>query len=156
MRATFAVPELIEIFRAGLTALTPVAERARIAWREPDAYDPWGTIEQALFTSIVASVVDNAAPARLRPLPKYGATYGSYADLSFITERAARLRGERLVFLQLTTARDPFDTMCFLGVGAGFVPTGLTVEIPLLQASPELAARAEGDLRYREVIEYEE
>jgi hypothetical protein len=156
MRATFGVPELIKVFRAGLTALIPVAEQARIAWREPDVYDPWESIEQALFASIVASVVDNAAPARLRPLPKYGATCSSYADLSFITERAARLRGERLVFLQLTTVQDPFDTMRLLDVGAGFVPTGRTVEVPLLQSLPELAARAVGELRYCEVIEYEE
>lgn len=98
MRATFEISELIELFRAGLVALIPVAERARIAWREPNVCDPWEGIEQALFASIVASVVDNPEPAPPRSLPKYGWICPSYADLSFVTERTARLRGERLCF----------------------------------------------------------
>ena len=153
MHATFAIPELVGLFRAGLVSLIPVAERARIIWRGPHVYDPWEIIEEALFASIVASVVHNAAPLPLRPLPKYGATYGSYTDLSFITERAARSRGERLVFLMLTTAQDPFDTMCFLDVGADSVPTGRTVELPLSEATPELAARDANGVRYLDVIE---
>ena len=82
--------------------------------------------------------------------------YGSYADLSFFTEWAARLRGERLVFLELTTAQDPFDTMRFLDVDAAFVPTARTVEIPLSRALPELAARVADGVRYCDAIEYDE
>lgn len=156
MRATFGISDLIGTFRDGLVALVPVAERARIAWREPAAYDPWEGIEQALFASFVTSVVQNAVPNPPRPLPKYGFTYGSYADLSFITEHAARLSGERLVFSKLTTARDPFDTMRFSDVDAFFVPTGRTVEIPFSQALPELAARNAGRVRYHDLIEYDE
>ena len=100
--------------------------------------------------------MENAVPAPPRPLPKYGLTYGSYADLSFVTERTVRLSGERLVFLKLTTAQDPFDTMCFLDVDAAFVPTGRTVEIPLSGAVPELAARATDGLHYRDSVEYDE
>lgn len=156
MHATFGVSDIIGVFRAGLVALVPIAERARIAWRGPAVYDPWEGIEQALFASIVASVSDNAAPDRPRPLPRYGLVHGSYADLSFFTERAARLRGERLVFLKLTTAEEPFDTMCFLGVDAAFVPTGRTVEIPLPRALPELAARTANGVRHLDAIEYDE
>lgn len=72
MNAAFEIRELVGLFRAGLVAPRPVAERARIARREPDAHDPWETIEAALFASIVAGVVDDAVPVPLRPLPKCG------------------------------------------------------------------------------------
>jgi hypothetical protein len=152
MRAFFDVAELMEIFRASLTALVPIAERARIAWHGPNVYDPWEDIERALFASIVA----NALPFPPRPLPRYGITHHNYADQSFITDQAARFRSEHLVFLELTTTQDPFDTMCFLSVGPDFIPTGQTVRLPILQVSPELAARTSSGLSYLQAIEYDE
>lgn len=156
MEATFTVAELITIFRASLVALIPVAERARIAWQGPEVCDPWEEIERALFTSIVGSVVANARPSLPCALPKYGIALQSYADQSFITDRAARLRGERLVFIDLTTIQDPFDTMCFLELGADSSPTGHIVELPVLQTAPELAARTANGLSYCDVIKYDE
>lgn len=156
MRATFEVPELIRIFRAALVTLIPIAEEARIAWRGPHVYDPWEDIERALFNSIVASVVENAVPASPRPLPKYGLTYDNYGDLSFITDRAARCRGEHLALLQITSEREPFDTMSFVDLGTGFAPTGRTVSIPFAEGLPELATRTADALRYCQAIEYEE
>ncbi|WP_338663616.1 hypothetical protein VQH23_00310 [Pararoseomonas sp. SCSIO 73927] len=156
MHTNFSTSDLIGLFRAGLVALVPVAERARIAWRSPAAYDPWESIERALFASIVSSVVENAIPNLPAPLPKYGLTYPSYDHLSFLTDRAARQRGETLVFLMLTTANDPFDTMCFVEVDGTFIPTGRKVEVPLSQALPEVATRTIDGLRYLDVIEYHE
>lgn len=156
MEATFTVAELITIFRASLVALIPVAERARIAWQGPKVYDPWEEIERALFTSIVGSVVANARPSPPCALPKYGIVLRSYADLSFITDRAARLRGEHLVFIELTTLQDPFDTMRFLELGADSISAEHLVELPVLQVAPELAARTANGLSYCDVIEYDE
>lgn len=154
MHPSFKLPDLLAIFREGLVALIPVAERARIAWREPRVWDPWEDIERALFDSIVASVVDNAVPDVPRPLPKYGSACPGYAALSFVTERSARLRGERLVFSRLISAGEPFDTMRFLEVDAGFAPAGRTMEIALAAASPELAARFGDGLRYCDTVSY--
>lgn len=156
MHTTFSTSDLIGLFRAGLVALVPVAERARIAWRSPAAYDPWEGIERALFASIVSSVVDNAIPNLIAPLPTYGLMYPSYNHLSFLTDRTARQRGEKLVFLRLTTVNDPFDTMCFVEVEETSIPTGRNVEVPLSQALPEVATRTMGGLRYFDVIEYHE
>ncbi len=60
------------------------------------------------------------------------------------------------MFIELTTLRDPFDTMCFLELGADFIPTGQTVESSVLQVAPELAARTASGLSYCDVIEYDE
>ena len=156
MEAIFAVAELVTIFRASLVALIPVAERARITWQGPEVYDPWEEIERALFVSIVGSVVSNARPFPPCALPKYGIALQSYADRSFITDRAARLRGEHLVFIKLTTLQDPFDTMCFLELGADSIPIGHIIELSVLQAVPELAARTANGLSYCDVINYDE
>lgn len=156
MHVTVEIPSLIEYFRAGLIALTPVAEQARIIWSGPDVYDSWESIERTLFTSIVTSVVSNAVPIPPHPLPQYGLTYPTYADLSFITEQGARLHGERLVFLGLTTTSEPFDTMCLLDVDTCFVPTGRIVELALAQAKPELAARVGSEVQHYSAIRYAE
>lgn len=156
MHAPLEISELIEIFRSGLIALIPVAERARIAWSGAGVYDPWERIERNLFASIVASTVDNAVPIPPCPLPEYGLSYPTYAYLSFITERAARLRGDWLVFLDLTTVGEPFDTIRFLEINAGFVPTGRTVAFALLEVKLELAARIGSSVEYRNSVECEE
>ena len=98
--------------------------------------------------------MDNAVPDAPRPLPEYGRFYLGHGDLSFITERSARLRGERLVFSRLISAGEPFDTMRFLEVDAGFAPAGRTMEIALAAASPELAARFGDVFRHCETISY--
>ena len=116
--------------------MIPSAERARIAWRGPDVYDPWEDIERILFSSIVGSVVENMVPSPPRSLPTYGLIHRTYADHSFIT------------------VDDPFDTLCFVEVDAAFVPTGPNVKLPLVQATPELAAREGGDIRYLDLVEY--
>jgi hypothetical protein len=135
-------------------ALIPVAERARIAWRGPDVYDPWEDIERTLFSSIVGSVVENMVPNPPRSLPNYGLIHRTYADYSFITERSERLRGSDLIFVELITVDDPFDTLRFVEIDAAFVPTGRNVNLPLVQATPELAAREGGDIRYLDLVEY--
>lgn len=122
--------------------------------RGPRVWDPWEDIERTLSDSIMASVMGNAVPDVPRPLPKYGLAFPDYGAFSFITERSARLRGERLAFSRLISAYGPFDTMRFLEVEAGFVPAGRTVEIALAAASPELAARFGDDLRHCDAVGY--
>jgi hypothetical protein len=93
-------------------------------------------------------------PSPPRSLPNYGLIHRTYADYSFITERSERLRGSDLVFVELITVDDPFDTLRFVEIDAAFVPTGRNVNLPLVQANPELAAREGGDIRYLDLVEY--
>ena len=53
-----SVTELMNAFRDGLRALIPVFERAKLGWRQEDAYDPWENTAAALFKAIVGSSVD--------------------------------------------------------------------------------------------------
>lgn len=107
-----------------------------------------------MFASIVAIVVNNAVPDAPLPLPRYGLAYPDYNGLSFMTEHSARLRIRCVVFSRLVSAGEPFDTMRFLEVDAGFAPTGLTIEIALEAASPELAARFGDGLTHLDAISH--
>jgi hypothetical protein len=70
-----SVDQLIDTFRQGLLALIPVAERAQIAWREPEAYDEWDALAECLykvFVSDSAGLPTAAVPPL--PLAPYGFT----------------------------------------------------------------------------------
>ena len=108
MSSSVAVAELMATFGMGLLALIPAAERSGIAWNGPAVYDPCEDIERALFTSLVESVAENATDGPFRPLPAYGLRREAYGDVSFLTDRSARLRRQGLVFLDLATSSEPF------------------------------------------------
>jgi hypothetical protein len=153
MSAHVAISELIDVFRSGLLALIPVAERSGIVWNGR-TYDPWEEIEQTLFTSFVTSAVANLVPTPPRLLPKYGLSYQNYADLSFISERTRRMRGECLVLKNLITVQEPFDTGSFCVVDAAFMFADSTIDIPLSDVTFELAARFNHGVEYMEVVDY--
>ena len=48
---------LVTVFRKGLQALTGVFEEVRLPWKEPDAYDEWDNVAQALYYATVGSAV---------------------------------------------------------------------------------------------------
>jgi hypothetical protein len=98
------------IFRDALRAVTPYFDRARIPWREPDAYDDWDMTVDVLFKVIVVDSIRWALKdvEDSLKIPKYGMTYQSYAKMSFLA-----LRGERtpqyLAVRSLATRVSPFD-----------------------------------------------
>jgi hypothetical protein len=155
MKARVAISDLMDIFRSGLLALIPVAERAGIAWHG-ETYDPWEEIEDALFRSFIASVVDNMAPTASRPLAKYSLSYPTYAGCSFVGERTQRLGGEHVAFEALTTTSEPFDTCRFCVIGQDLVPTGRSIDIPFAEAASELAANFGDRIEHKESVDYEE
>jgi hypothetical protein len=153
MSARVAISELIDIFRSGLLALIPVAERSRIIWNGR-THDPWERIEQSLFESFVAEIAENRLPVPPRPLPKYDFSYQTYADLSFISEQTHRLRGESLVLQKLITVNGPFDTVRFCVVDTAFTFASRTIDVPLTEATFELAARFSHGIEYMEFVDY--
>ncbi len=53
-----SIDDLLRTFRDGLIAMIPIAERACIIWKEPDAYDDWDMISQALYRAIVITSIE--------------------------------------------------------------------------------------------------
>ena len=153
----FQVAELLHIFRAGLLALIPVMDRARIPWREGEAYDPWENIERTLYSSIIGSCVENHVgndESPLMLLSSYGLSYSDYRSHSFLSERGSRLAGTPNAFLEFRYGEAPFDTAVFVEIDQNQTSTSREITMPLEQVRIELAGRRESGLVYLEEIEF--
>ena len=106
-----SVAELMNAFLDGLRALAPVFERAKLGWRENDAYDPWDDTASALFKALVGSSVENGIyDPPIFGLPTYDQSPGSDLTYSYITEAGTHALTR---FVHFETDEKPFDTCRF-------------------------------------------
>jgi hypothetical protein len=110
---TTTLDELMAIFRDGLIALVPIAERARIAWHDAEAYDDWDRIAEAVFQSVVVDAIENSNAGPLqRPLAKYGFVGQPHAAMSVIQVAHASMGvSSDLAFIDFGSNDTPFDTV---------------------------------------------
>jgi hypothetical protein len=102
---------MIHIFRDALLALIPMADRARISWKEPDNYDDWDSIAQSLFyTFVVKSLEYTNEWNNFDEIPGYDIRKSSYAKSSFLS---VSTDPTELVFVCFETNSLPFDTAMF-------------------------------------------
>lgn len=79
------VDRLLEIFRDGLRALIPVANAARIPWREGEAYDDWDSLADRLFEVFVKNpIITDEKTENMLSLPAYDMQLDSYSEYSWI------------------------------------------------------------------------
>lgn len=108
---TTSVDELIKLFGDAIRALIPIAERARMHWREPDAYDDWDHICEAIFQSIVIASIDFSHDNRpLLPIPDYDRRISSYEKHSFVSNSYSK---DTVAFICFETENTPFDICLF-------------------------------------------
>lgn len=108
---TVTATQLLSDFREGLVALVPIAEKTRMPWRKPIAYDDWERIEAALYESIVVSPFENMVKdCPWYPIATYDFHFETYQDKSFIG-LAGDPAGAALVCLD--TRDRPFDNCLF-------------------------------------------
>lgn len=81
---------LLANLRDALSALAPVAERARISWRDGEAYDDWDDLASCVYDVLVGRtiVADVSAGPEALPLAPYDMRLPSYAEHSAIAARA--------------------------------------------------------------------
>lgn len=106
--------EALALFADALRALVPVAERARMPWREGAAYDDWDRVAAALFKSLVADSLAHAVECEgWPPLASYGAPLSLYdtntPHLADVTEDAP--------LVSLVSVARPFDTCLLARLG---------------------------------------
>jgi hypothetical protein len=107
-----SVDELLALFRDAMCALIPIAERARMSWKEPDAYDDWDAICQAIYRSIVIGSIEHAdGIGRSSPMLDYDLRTSSYAKNSFIGDATSK---EEAAFVCFETVNLPFDRCLFV------------------------------------------
>jgi hypothetical protein len=106
-----SVQETIKIFLDGLNCLIPIFERAKLGWKDEEAYDPWDNIATTLYASIVKSAVDfGEYDPSIFPLIEYDVWVSSYVKHSYITEKGTQASA---AFICFESSGDSFDTCRF-------------------------------------------
>jgi len=140
-----SVHEMLGLFRDALIALIPSANRAHMSWREPDAYDDWDQICEAIYQSFVVQSVENAEEiGTFFPIPKYDMRIISYDGNSFISEQSTR---ERAAFVCFETHSEPFDTCLFATLDMSGKIIGFT-KSPLSNVRMIFARRDKDGLKF--------
>jgi hypothetical protein len=108
-----SIDELIRLFGDAIRALVPIAERAHMAWKEPDAYDDWDQICEAIYRSIVIGSIEfTEGIGTFLPVPDYDRRINSYEKNSFIGDMNSK---DEVAFVCFETKTAPFD-MCLFAV----------------------------------------
>ena len=109
---TTSVDELVRLFGDAIRALIPIAERARMHWKAPDAYDDWDHICEAIYRSIVIRSIEFAEgiSASSLPVPDYDHRISSYEKNSFIGNSNSK---DEVAFVCFETEMSPFDVCLF-------------------------------------------
>jgi hypothetical protein len=106
-----SIDELVRLFGDGLRALVPIAERARMQWKEPNSYDDWDHVCEALFRSIVIRSIDfSDGIGTSLPVLDYDRRISSYARNSFIGDSNAK---DTTALICFETEKSPFDACLF-------------------------------------------
>ncbi len=117
-----SVTQLICYFREALIAMTPIADKICMPWREPNNYDDWDSIASAIYASIVIKSIENSTEFQgAYPLPHYDLRVESYQTNSRIG-----IVGERssCALICLETKVAAFDTCRFARLNAGGLVVG--------------------------------
>jgi hypothetical protein len=120
------------LFQEAMERLIPVAEKARMAWGEPQAYDDWDRIAAALFQSLVIDAVQNAEECKgWPPIVAYDSRLSTYDGRhSYLFDAT---EGVSSPFVCLETSAAPFDTCLFLRLDAAGA-AGTAIRKPLSAA----------------------
>ena len=106
-----SVDELFQIFRAALVALIPIADRARMPWKEPNNHDAWDSIAAAIYKSIVSRSLEESFEWNgFDAIEEYDRRTDRYSKSSFLTTKA---EPGACAFICFETKSSPFDT-CLL------------------------------------------
>lgn len=129
------VTELLLILRDALAALVPVVERAKMGWRDAEAYDDWDDICQSLYKNIVIRSLEyslgSGEPLSI-PVPDYGTVYPTYARKNFFRVLSDVLSSNvRAAFVGFSTVHDPLDHVAYVALSDDFAAADDVERIPI-------------------------
>ncbi len=101
---------LLDIFKGAVLSIIPWLDKAKINWKDEDAYDDWDNIVNALFENIVCSSIVGEV-SKNYPIAKYNYHYDDYSNVDFIIIRSGEYANENLAFISFQSISDPFDNI---------------------------------------------
>lgn len=133
------VTELMHIFHDGLVAITPIAERLALDWREGQ-HRHWENLAEAMYDSCVRGPIETDVAARNHELrlARYDIDAPSYVNSSWIAVRSKSFTTRQAALVRLMTDIDPFD----------MVEVAILDPVTLRPISRRLFSFAESDFSY--------
>jgi hypothetical protein len=144
-RWTTTVTELLGLFREALLALVPIAERAKISWRDGEAYDDWDAIAAALFNNLVVRGLRYGDATLMQSeFTQYDTVLPFYRSVAFISVDGPEIpKGVLAAFVGLAGGSGDFAHVKWTEV----LETGESVGPPLRLASYATSTFSVIDLR---------
>jgi hypothetical protein len=105
-----SVTELLLIFRGALLAIIPWLEKAKIKWKEGEAYDDWDNIVESLYKNIVCSSLTGEVASEYR-IAKYNFNYGDYSSINYIELRSKDELEKRFAFIAFQCYSSSLDNI---------------------------------------------
>ncbi|MGK6353203.1 hypothetical protein [Parapedobacter sp. DT-150] len=104
-----SVTELMTIFRGALLSIIPWLEKAKIKWKESEAYDDWDNIAESLYKNIVCSSLTGEVASEYG-IAKYNFNYDNYASIDFIEVRVDNSE-KKFAFVAFQNNASPLDSV---------------------------------------------
>jgi hypothetical protein len=140
-RAT--IGELVDNFRRALLAILPVADRAKINYRDDETHRDWERLAGSLFDVFVRSPIDSdrSAGGCELPLAKYDIDIDDYLAVSWLaSDSESPHRGAVIRFLSQGA---PFDTVQVVDIDPVTLRAGERRTIAASEITPVLYRRRE-------------
>jgi hypothetical protein len=116
-----SVNELMGIFRGSLLSLIPWLEKARINWKEGEAYDEFDNIAESLYKNIVCSSLFGETLDEY-PIANYDLIYKDYSELNFVRVLSNVHKDKLLAFISLQSVNNTFDSVKTVSLDSAFHP----------------------------------
>jgi hypothetical protein len=105
-----SVNELLAILRGALLSIIPWIEKAKIKWKEGEAYDDWDNIAESLYKNIVCSSLTGEVASNYS-IAKYNFQYEDYSSIDFIEVRSKGYSEKKFAFIAFQSNSSPLDTL---------------------------------------------
>jgi hypothetical protein len=105
-----SVTELIAIFRGALLSIIPWLQKAKIKWKEGEAYDDWDNIVESLYANIVCSSLIGEVASK-HGIAKYNFAYNDYSSINFIEVRGKGNSETVYSFVAFQSNFSPLDSV---------------------------------------------
>ena len=105
-----SVTELLAIFRGALLAIIPWLEKAKIKWKEGEAYDDWDNIAESLYKNIVCSSLTGEVASEYE-IAKYNFNYDDYVSINFIEVKSKDNSEKKFAFVAFQSNSSPMDSV---------------------------------------------
>jgi hypothetical protein len=105
-----SVSELLEIFRGALIAVIPWLEKAKIKWKNSEAYDDWDNIAKTLYENIVCSSLTGEVASEYS-IAKYDFNYDDYSSIDFILVKNKNQVHIKYAFVSFQSITNPLDSL---------------------------------------------